>query len=106
MRDGKKRLVLGFSGGERIRCWSMATGGGCGAVAGVNTVLQGSVVGIFGGLRLRDCTQRLELKVVVCTQRLELKLVVCGRLQLETAVALLQNTTLYCKVVLGLGVGE
>ena len=57
----------------------MATGGGCGVVAGVNTVLQGSVVGIFGGLRLRDCTQRLELKLVGCTQRLELKLVVSGR---------------------------
>ena len=69
--------MLGFSGGERIRCWSTATGGGCGVVAGVNTVLQGSVVGIFGGLRLGDCIQRLELKMVVM-QRLELKLVVLG----------------------------
>jgi hypothetical protein len=39
MRDDKQRLVLGFSGGEKVRCWTMATGGGCGAVASVNTVL-------------------------------------------------------------------
>jgi hypothetical protein len=40
-------------------------------------------------------------------QRLGLKVVVCGRWQLETAVALLQSTTLYyCEVVLGVGVGE
>ena len=84
----------------------MATGGGCGVVAGVNTVLQGSVVGIFGGLRLRDCTQQLELKLVGCTQRLELKLVVSGRWQLEAAGALLHVTTQYCEVVLGDGVGE
>ena len=84
----------------------MATGGGCGAVAGVNTVLQGSVVGIFGGLRLRDCIQRSELKMVVCMQRLELKVVVLGRWQLETAVALLQVTTQCFEAVLGAGVGE
>ena len=66
----------------RIRGWSMATGGGCGVVAGVNTVLQGSVDGSCGGLRLGDCVQRLELRMVD-TQRLELKLVDFGRWQLD-----------------------
>ena len=74
--------MLGFSDGERIRGWSMATGGGCGVVAGVNTVLKGSVDGSCGGLRLGDCVQRLELRMVD-TQRLELKLVDFGRWQLD-----------------------